>query len=236
MSEQQSALPRIVPAEEWAAALERQIDKEKAHTRALDALNAERRRLPMVKIENSYTFDGPKGEVGLLELFAGRRQLIVYHFMFGPDWEAGCDGCSWVVDAMSHPAHLDARDTSIVLVSRAPLEKLERYRARMGWQHPTWYSSHGSDFNFDMGVSTRDPNDPRTDRGEKHGLSVFLRDAQDVYRTYFTGDRGVEYLGSHWTYLDLTPYGRQETWEESPPGWPQTPPYVWNRRHDEYPT
>ena len=139
----------------------------------------------MVKIAKTYTFEGPEGQVSLLELFAGRRQLIVYHFMFGPDWEAGCDGCSWVVDAMSHPAHLNARDTSIVLVSRAPFEKLERYRARMGWQYPVWYSSHGSDFNFDMGVSTRDPGDPQTDRGEKHGLSVFLRDGQDVYRTYF---------------------------------------------------
>lgn len=154
-----------------------------------------------------------------------RRQLIVYHFMFAPNWEEGCDGCSWVVDAMSHPAHLHARDTSLVLISRAPLEKLERYKVRMGWDLP-WYSSFGGDFNFDFGASTN--------QGERHGASVLLREGDNVYRTYFTGARGVEYLGSHWTYLDLTPYGRQETWEDSPEGWPQTEPYAWNRRHDDY--
>jgi predicted dithiol-disulfide oxidoreductase (DUF899 family) len=163
--------------------------------------------------------------VNLLDLFEGRRQLIVYHFMFAPDWEAGCVGCSWLVDAMSHPAHLHARDTSLVLISRAPLEKLERYKVRMGWDLP-WVSSFGSDFNFDFGITT--------DEDERHGVSVFLRDGADVYRAYFTGARGGEYLGSHWTYLDLTPFGRQEIWEASPDGWPQTEPYTWLRRHDEY--
>ena len=181
--------------------------------------------MPMVKVTKSYLFEGANGTATLHDLFDGCRQLIVYHFMFAPDWDAGCDGCSWVADAMTHPAHLRARDTSLVMVSRAPLEKLVRYQQRMGWTIP-WYSSFGSDFNVDFGATVTD--------GENHGASVFLRDGDDIYRTYFTGARGVEYLGSHWTYLDLTPFGRQETWEHSPPGWPQTEPYVWNRRHDEY--
>ncbi|WP_197038272.1 DUF899 domain-containing protein [Billgrantia saliphila] len=227
------ALPPIVSQAEWQAALESQIAREKAHTRERDRLNAARRRLPMVEVRPDYVFEGPKGPVTLVDLFEGRRQLIVYHFMFGPDWEAGCDGCSWVVDAMTHPAHLHARDTTLALVSRAPREKLERYRQRMGWQHPTWYSSQGSDFNRDMGATTC-CDAPDADRGERHGISVFLHDGERVFRTYATGKRGVEYLGSLWTYLDLTPYGRQESWEDSPQGWPQTPPYVWNRRHDEY--
>lgn len=226
-------LPRIVSKDEWLSELEQQIDKEKAFTRARDELNAQRRRLPMVKIDKDYSFDGPSGTVSLRELFDGRRQLIVYHFMFGPDWKAGCDGCSWVVDAMTHPAHLNARDTSIVLISRAPLEKLQKYQQRMGWRHPSWYSSHGSDFNLDMGATAADPDNPAR-MSEIHGVSVFLRNGDDIYRTYFNGARGVEYLGSLWTYLDLTPYGRQENWEDSPQGWPQTEPYVWNRRHDEY--
>ncbi len=231
-----SPLPPIVSEAEWRSALDEQIAREKAHTRERDRLNAARRRLPMNEVRADYVFEGPQGEVTLLDLFEGRRQLIVYHFMFGPDWEAGCDGCSWVVDAMTHPAHLNARDTSLVLVSRAPLEKLQRYQARMGWQHPTWFSSLNGSFNQDMGVTSCNCHAPDTDRGERHGISVFLRDGERVFRTYFSGKRGVEYLGSLWTYLDLTPYGRQETWEESPPGWPQTPPYVWNRRHDEYET
>ncbi len=231
-----SPLPPIVSEAEWHSALAEQIAREKAHTRERDRLNAARRRLPMTEVRADYVFEGPQGEVTLLDLFEGRRQLIVYHFMFGPDWEAGCDGCSWVVDAMTHPAHLNARDASLVLVSRAPLEKLQHYQARMGWQHPTWFSSLNGSFNQDMGVTSCNCHAPDTDRGERHGISVFLRDGERVFRTYFSGKRGVEYLGSLWTYLDLTPYGRQETWEESPPGWPQTPPYVWNRRHDEYET
>ncbi|CAM5509627.1 hypothetical protein MAUB1S_08509 [Mycolicibacterium aubagnense] len=226
-------LPRIVPEQEWLAALRQQIDREKAFTRARDDLNAQRRRLPMVRIDKDYSFAGPSGAVSLGDLFERRRQLIVYHFMFGPDWQAGCDGCSWVVDAMTHPAHLNARDTSIVLVSRAPLEKLQKYQQRMGWRHPGWYSSLDSDFNLDMGATVADPDDPAK-TSERHGVSVFLRDGDNIYRSYFNGARGVEYLGSLWTYLDLTPYGRQETWEDSPQGWPQTEPYAWNRRHDEY--
>lgn len=218
-------LPRAVSAEEWQAALDGLLVKEKELTRARDALNAERRRLPMVKVNKDYAFQGDNGAATFLDLFEGRRQLIVYHFMFAPDWDAGCDGCSWVADAMTHPAHLHARDTSLVMMSRAPLGKIDQYKSRMGWTIP-WYSSYESDFNYDFGVTTAD--------GERHGASVFLRDGNDIYRTYFTGARGIEYLGSLWTYLDLTPYGRQETWEDSPEGWPQTEPYVWNRRHDEY--
>lgn len=200
-------------------------EEEKAMTRRLDALNAERRRLPMTAVSADYVLDGPDDSVELLELFDGRPQLIVYHFMFGADWDAGCDGCSWVVDGMSHPAHLHARDVSLVAVSRAPLERLLAYRDRMGWAVP-WYSSGGTTFNEDMGVTV--------DGEEQHGLSVFLRHGDSVWRTYFTQDRGVEHLGTHWNYLDLTPYGRQEAWENSPDGWPQSPAYEWNRRHDEY--
>lgn len=218
-------LPEIVSQQDWQTAMDRFLEREKEHTRARDALNAERRRLPMVKVEKRYTLQGVDGDRSLLELFDGRCQLIVYHFMFAPDWEAGCDGCSWVADAMTHPAHLRARDTSLVMVSRAPIDKLERYRKRMGWIVP-WYSSFESDFNVDFGATT--------DRGEVHGASVFLRDDKDIYRTYYTGARGVEYLGTQWSYLDLTPYGRQESWEDSPPGWPLSEPYTWNRRHDEY--
>ncbi|MBP58290.1 MULTISPECIES: DUF899 domain-containing protein [Idiomarina] len=225
MTKTSQSLPKVVSEKEWQAALDKLLEKEKELTRARDALGAERRRLPMVKVEKNYKFRGDKGTTSLLELFEGRRQLIVYHFMFGPDWKAGCDGCSWVADAMTHPAHLHARDTSLVMVSRAPVEKLNHYKSRMGWTIP-WYSSLESDFNYDFGATT--------DNGERHGASVFLRDGNDIYRTYFTGARGVEYLGSHWTYLDLTPLGRQETWEDSPEGWPQTAPYEWNRRHDEY--
>jgi len=225
MPDARQALPEIVSSDAWEAALDELLVKEKAFTRARDALNAERRKLPMMMVSRDYDFQGDEGGVSFLELFGGRRQLIVYHFMYAPDWSAGCDGCSWVADAMTHPAHLQARDTSLVMVSRAPIEKLQQYKSRMKWTIP-WYSSYGSDFNYDFGATTAD--------GERHGASVFLRNGNDIYRTYFTGARGVEYLGSLWTYLDLTPYGRQETWEQSPEGWPQTEPYVWNRRHDEY--
>ena len=222
-------LPSVVSPAEWQAALGSLRAKEKEATRARDALAAERRRLPIVRIEKDYMFEGPDGEASLLDLFQGRRQLILYHFMFAPGvdgWpDAGCDGCSMFVDQIGHLAHLHARDTSFVLVSRAPLANIEAYRKRMGWTIP-WFSSAGSDFNTDFGVTT--------DRGETFGLSVFLRDGDDVYRTYFTDRRGVEALGSVWTFLDLTPLGRQEDWEDSPAGYPQTPPYAWWRRHDEY--
>jgi len=227
MIESKIALPRIVSQDEWLVAHEEFLVKEKEFTRQRDALNAERRRLPMVKIDKAYVFEGPDGKASLLDLFEGRRQLILYHFMFGPAWDEGCDGCSMVVDNMGHPAHLHARDTSRVLVSRAPLEKIELFKTRMGWTIP-WYSSFGSDFNTDFGVTT--------DEGETFGLSVFLRDGESIFQTYFTNRRGVEYLGSNWSYLDLTPFSRQEDWEDSPTGWPQTPTYERMRLHDEYNT
>jgi predicted dithiol-disulfide oxidoreductase (DUF899 family) len=217
-------LPHIATLDEWHAEIAKLRIKEKELTCARDAVNALRRRLPMVKIDKHYEFDGVEGKVALIDLFCGRRQLIVYHFMFDPDWEVGCSGCSWVTDAMSHPAHLNARDTSLVLISRAPLEKLLAFREQMGWDFP-WYSSFRSDFNFDF--------DATTDEGEKHVASVFLRDGDDIYRTYFTDKRGVEYLGSHWTYLDLTPFGRQESWEDSPEGRPRRDSFL-TQRHNEY--
>ncbi len=220
----ESAQPKIVSHEKWQSAIEELREKEKELTRSQDAINAMRRRLPMVKIDKSYAFESANGEVSLSDLFDGRKQLIVYHFMFAPDVDAGCPGCSWVTDAMSHPAHLNARDTSIVLVSRAPLEKLLAYKQRMGWDLP-WVSSFGSDFNYDFNATNDD--------GENHVVSVFLRDGDDIYRTYYTDQRGVEHLGSHWTWLDLTPFGRQEPWEASPDGWPKGEMY-WDKRHDEY--
>jgi len=225
------SLPRVVSEAEWQAVRDKLLVKEKAATRARDALAAERRRLPMVRIEKRYVFNGPEGKAGLLDLFEGRRQLLLYHFMFGPGaggWpDAGCPGCSFFVDQIGHLAHLHARDTSFALVSRAPFAKIKRYQKRMGWTVP-WYSSSDSDFNDDFHVTI--------DGNETFGLSVFLRDGKTVYRAYFTNGRGVEALGSVWTFLDLTPLGRQETWEDSPEGWPQTPPYEWWRRHDEYGT
>jgi predicted dithiol-disulfide oxidoreductase (DUF899 family) len=222
-------LPEIVSADAWRAAHQKLLAKEKAATRARDALAAERRRLPMTRIEKPYTFEGPGGKSSLLDLFEGRRQLLLYHFMFAPGvsgWpDAGCPGCSFFADQVSHLAHLHARGVTLVFVSRGPYEKLRAYQQRMGWKVP-WYSSEGTDFNRDFGVTT--------DRGEQHGLSAFLRDGAAVYRTYFTTARGVEALGSTWTFLDLTPFGRQEDWEDSPEGWPQSAPYTWWRRHDEY--
>jgi predicted dithiol-disulfide oxidoreductase (DUF899 family) len=227
------SLPPVVSAEEWQAASDELLAKEKDATKALSALAAERRRLPMVLIDKDYVFQGPNGAASLLDLFEGRSQLILYHFMFGPNQDAGCDGCSMFVDQVGHLAHIHARDTSFVLVSRAPLPKLEAYKRRMGWTIP-WYSSFDSDFNVDFGRSPETPQPDAYQDGERFGLSVFLRDGDKVYRTYFTTLRGVEALGSVWSFLDLTPLGRQETWEDSPEGWPQTPPYDWWRRHDEY--
>ncbi|MFW6192242.1 MAG: DUF899 domain-containing protein [Gemmatimonadota bacterium] len=226
-------LPEVVSPEAWREAREALLAKEKAHTRARDALAAERRRLPMVEIEKAYVFEGPSGDAALVDLFEGRRQLVLYHFMFGPNREEGCDGCSMVVDNMGHPAHLNARGVTRVLVSRAPRGKIEPFRERMGWTEP-WYSSHGTDFNPDFGVGPETPRPDAHQDGETFGLSVFLRDGDRVFRTYFTDRRGVEYLGSSFSYLDLTPFGRRETWEDTPEGRPQGPPYAWWRHHDRY--
>ena len=227
------ALPPIVSATEWKKAHEALLKKEKAATKAHDALAAERRRQPMTRVDKTYEFEGPagspEGNATLLDMFDGRDQLLLYHFMFAPGvhgWpKAGCPGCSFFLDQICDPVHLNARGVSLAVVSRAPLANIEAYRKRMGWKLP-WYSSGGSDFNADFGLTTPE--------GENHGLSVFLRHDWDIYRTWFSTARGLELLGSTWSFLDITPYGRQETWEESPPGWPQTPPFSWWRRHDEY--
>ncbi len=222
-------LPDIVSAADWRKARAKLLVKEKKATKARDALAAERRRLPMVLVDKAYEFQGPSGATTLLEMFEGRHQLLLYHFMFAPGvsgWpKAGCPGCTMFADQVANLGHLHARDAAFVMVSRAPLANLLAYEKRMGWTLP-WFSSAGSDFNADFGLTT--------DEGEHHGLSVFLRDGNKIYRTYFTTARGVEPLGNTWTLLDITPYGRQETWEDSPKGWPQTPPYSWWHRHDEY--
>jgi predicted dithiol-disulfide oxidoreductase (DUF899 family) len=226
-------LPPVVTATEWQAAHDALLAEEKQATRSRDALAAKRRRLPRVHIEKDYVFDGPDGKATLLDVFEGRRQLLLYHFMFGPNQDAGCDGCSMFVDQIGHLAHLHARDTSFALVSRAPITKVEAYRKRMGWTIP-WYSSFESEFNVDFGVGPETPQPDVYQDGETFGLSAFLRDGDAVFRTYFTTARGVEALGSVWTLLDLTPLGRQEKWEDSPADYPQTKPYEWWRRHDEY--
>jgi predicted dithiol-disulfide oxidoreductase (DUF899 family) len=225
--------PPIATVKEWEAALGRLRAKEKELTRAHDALAAERRRLPWVPIEKDYVFQGPDRKGRLVDLFDGRRQLLLYHFMFGPNQTAGCPGCSMFIDQVGHLTHLHARNTSFVLVSRAPIAVLEAYRKRMGWEIP-WYSSHGTSFNPDFGRGPETPQPDRDQDGEMFGLSAFIRDGDAVYRTYFTSNRGVEALGPVWTLLDLTALGRQEEWEDSPEKTPQTPPYQWWRRHDEY--
>ena len=226
-------LPSVVSETEWRAALEKLRAKEKEATKSRDALAAERRRLPMVEVDKTYTFEGPDGKRTLLDLFEGRKQLLLYHFMFGPNQDAGCNGCSMFIDQVGHLAHLHARDTSFAIVSRAPFAKIAPYKQRMGWTMP-WYSSFESDFNVDFGVSPPEPQADVYQDGESFGLSVFIREGDSISRTYFTTFRGVEALGSVWTLLDLTPLGRQENWEDSPAGYPQSKPYEWWRRHDEY--
>ncbi|MFA1821762.1 DUF899 domain-containing protein [Virgibacillus oceani] len=216
---------KIVSREKWIETHQAFLEEEKAFTRLRDKLNAKRRRLPMVEITKHYIFQGKGVETSLYDLFAGYKQLIVYHFMFDPSWEEGCDGCSMMVDNMGHPSHLEARNTRLVLISRAPMEKIAPFQQRMGWEIP-WYSSHSTDFNQDFGATT--------EAGETHGYSVFLLDGNRIYHTYSTGARGVEYLGSNWSYLDITPFGRQELWEDSPPGIDQTQTYEWWRHHDRY--
>ena len=225
-------IPPVVSSTEWQAARDALLAKEKEATRARDALSAERRRLPVSGSSRTTSLTSD-GKTRLLDLFEGRRQLLLYHFMFGPNQEAGCGGCSMFVDQVGHLAHLHARGTSFALVSRAPLAKIEAYRKRMGWTIP-WVSSFESDFNVDFGVSPETPEPDVYQDGETFGLSVFLRDGDSIFRSYFTTHRGVEALGSVWTFLDLTPLGRQEDWEDSPAGYPQTKPYEWWRRHDEY--
>jgi predicted dithiol-disulfide oxidoreductase (DUF899 family) len=216
--------PPIVSPEAWEAARLEMLVKEKAFTRARDRLAAERRRMPWTPVEKSYQFEGPKGKASLLDLFEDRRQLIVYRAFFEPGvggWpDHACRGCSFGADQVSHLAHLNTRDTTLAWASRAPQAQIVRLKAKMGWDMP-WYTITDS-FDVDFGV------------GEWHGHNVFFRDGDKMFRTYFINSRGDEAMGSTWSYLDATPLGRQETWEDSPEGYPQTPPYEWWNWHDQY--
>ena len=219
-------MPPIVSPQEWKSAREQLLVKEKELTHAHDALAAERRRMPRMAIEKAYEFVGPEGPVSLLGLFEGRRQLIVYRFFFEPGvdgWpDGGCTGCSRLADQMTHPAHLNARDITLALVSRAPQPDIKRYRARMGWEVLPWYTIT-DDFDADFGVD------------EWHATLVFFRDDEDrIFLTYLLDGRGDEGVGGVYSYLDITPLGRQEEWEDSPEGYPQTTTHEWVKRHDEY--
>jgi predicted dithiol-disulfide oxidoreductase (DUF899 family) len=221
----QAPLPSIVSRAEWELARARLLVQEKALVRLKDLVSAQRRRLPMVEVVDAYEFDTVDGPARLVDLFAGRHQLIVQHFMYAAEWDEGCSGCSMMADHIGPLAHLHARDTSFVCVSRAPLDKLLAFRSRMGWDLP-WCSSARSSFNDDFGATV--------DGEEVHGISVFLRDGDRLFHTWSTYGRGEEAFMVVYDLLDLTPYGRQESWEDSPPGWPQTPPYGWIRLHDRY--
>jgi len=233
--------PPVVSQEEWRVAREALLAEEKELTRRRDELNAKRRRLPMVRVEKEYTFDTSDGRRTLADLFEGRRQLIVYHFMFDPEWPRGCMGCTGFVDALGDLSMLGDRDTTFVLISRAPLAKLEGYKAERGWDR-TWVSSFGSGFNYDYHVTMDESVAPieynyRSKaeleaagmhyfvKGEAHGLSVFFRTDEGVFHTYSAYGRGVESLTDAYPLLDVTPYGRQEDFEDSPEGWPQRPTY-----------
>ncbi|MGI8541411.1 MAG: DUF899 domain-containing protein [Rubrobacteraceae bacterium] len=219
-------LPQIVSRDEWLAARKELLEKEKEETKRRDALRAERSNLPMVKVEKEYVFDGPDGEVSLLDMFEGRRQLIVQHFMFDPEWEYGCPSCTFALDDFGDISHLHDLDTSYAVVSRAPLEKLESWNQKRGWT-VSWYSSHGSDFNYDyhatidghiapvyVNYRTADELEkagmPSDMKGEIPGYSVFIRDGEKIFHTYSTYARGVELLNSSTQFIDLTPLGRQE--------------------------
>ena len=217
-------MPPIVSPQEWQAAREALLVKEKELTRARDALAAERRRMPRMAVEKDYRFEGPDGPVSLLELFEGRRQLILYRFFYEPGvagWpESGCPGCSFMADQVANLAHLNARDTTFANVSRAPQPDIERWKARMGWDMP-WYTIT-DDFDADFGVD------------EWHATNVFLRVGERIYRTYFVDGRGDEALGSTFSYLDIAPLGRQEEWQDAPEGIRQDRAGSWLRRNDEY--
>ena len=221
----------IVSREEWAAARDAMLVKEKEMTRARDALAAERRRMPWMAVEKDYAFEGPNGEVGLLDLFEGRRQLIVYRAYYGPEVttyaeggsypDRACVGCSFVADQVANPAHLNARDVTLAFASRAPQAEIESLKGRHGWEGIPWYTIT-DDFDKDFDV------------GEWHGHNAFIRDGDRIFRSYFIDARGDEALGTTWSYLDMTALGRQEEWEDSPDGWPQTKPYGWWNYNDAY--
>ena len=217
--------PPIVSQQAWETARQQLLVQEKALTRARDALAAERRKMPWVAVEQDYAFEGPNGTASLLDLFEDRRQLIVYRAFFEPGvfgWpDHACRGCSLGADQVSHLAHLNARDTTLVYVSRAPQADIARLKARMGWEQIPWYTITDS-FDADFGVD------------EWHGHNAFIRDGQRIFRTYSINNRGDEAMGTVWSYLDLTALGRQEVWEDSPAGYPQTPTYKWWNWHDNY--
>lgn len=220
--------PPIADAQEWAAALAAMLIKEKELTRARDALAAHRRRMPWTPVRADYAFDGPDGRVQLLDLFAGRRQLIVYRAFMDPGvhgWpEHGCTGCSLMADHVGELSHLHARDTTLVYTSRGAQQDISRIKERMGWSIP-WYTiieESGTAF------------DTAFDVDQWHGTNAFIRDGEQIYRTYFVNNRGDEVFGNTWSYLDITALGRQESWEDSPAGYPQSAPYTWWRWHDAY--
>lgn len=210
--------PNVVSREEWLVARKELLEKEKVVTKARDEIHEARRNLPMVKVEKEYTFDTPDGRKSLLDIFEGRRQLIVRHFMFAPGESVGCEGCSMQTDSIGELSHIWARDTTFVLISRAPRADFEPYKTRMRWDHIPWYSSFGTDFNYDYEVTT--------DQGESPGVSAFYREDDTVYFTYSIFDRGGDIFKAFYNYLDITHLGRQEDQLEHP--------WDWWRRKDEY--
>jgi predicted dithiol-disulfide oxidoreductase (DUF899 family) len=223
--------PPIVSSEDWHAARDKLLVREKEVTRARDALAAERRRMPWMAVDKEYSFDGPDGRVSLDDIFEGRRQLVVYRAFYGPEVttyapggsypDRACVGCSMVADQVAHPAHLNARDTTLAFASRAPQENIQRLKQRHGWQHIPWYTIT-DDFDKDFDV------------GDWHGTNAFIRNDGRIFRTYFVDARGDEQMGNTWNYLDITALGRQEEGEDSPEGYPQTPAYQWWNYHDAY--
>ena len=224
--------PEVVSAADWQAAREQMLVKEKEYVRAGDALAAERRRHPWMAVEKEYSFIGPDGEVSFADLFEGRRQLIVYRAFYGPEVTTttegesyparACVGCSFVASQVAHPAHLSGRDTSLAFISRAPQAEIQGLKQRHGWEHIPWYEIT-DDFDKDFGVD------------EWHGTNAFIREDDGIFRTYFIDGRGDERMGNTWAYLDITALGRQEKWEDSPEGYPQTDPYYWWNYTDAYP-
>jgi predicted dithiol-disulfide oxidoreductase (DUF899 family) len=221
------SLPDVVSREQWLDARRRLLAREKDFTRQHDALNAERRRLPMVRVDKEYVFEGPDGQVTLAQLFGDKRQLIVQHVMFGPDWDQPCPGCSAALDELSPGTvgHMGTRETAFVLASRAPYDTIAATAKERGWTAAPWYSSHGGDFNYDYGVTldaVRNEYNYRPEPGllggdrsaEMPGYSCFLRDGDEIYHTYSAYGRGTEYIGNAYTFLDMTALGRQEDWEE----------------------
>jgi predicted dithiol-disulfide oxidoreductase (DUF899 family) len=223
--------PDVVSPEEWTKAREKMLVKEKENIRAGDALAADRRRMPWMAVEKDYSFEGPNGTVSFADLFDGRRQLVVYRAYYGPEVttyaeggsypERACVGCSFIASQVAHPAHLSGRDTSLAFVSRAPQSEIQGLQKRNGWERIPWYELT-DDFDKDFGVD------------EWHGTNAFIREGDKIFRTYFVDARGDERMGGTWAYLDITALGRQEEWEDSPEGYPQTAPYSWWNYQDAY--